>query len=190
MTEEHWKPVKGYEGQYEVSDKGRVRSLDRYVKTANKRSKTGKYFVEGKIRKPFVGHDGYLRMALNKDGVNKKYFVHRLVMETFSPNPDPEHLTQINHKNEITNDNRVENLEWCTQTYNNNYGNRIEKQAKALVNGKRAKKVGQYDLNGNLVKVWASTRECERHGFKHSGVGACCLGKWDKYKGYRWKYIK
>ena len=96
----------------------------------------------------------------------------------------------VEHKNEITDDNRLDNLEWCTQTYNNNYGNRIAKQAKALVNGKRAKPVGQYTLDGKLIKIWPSTRECERNGFKHSGVGACCLGKWPTYKGYKWKYIK
>lgn len=183
-----WKPVKDYEGQYEVSDKGRVRSIDRYIPYQKNPSK--KAHIKGKMKKAFVAHDGYLRVALSKNGKSKKFFVHRLVLEAFSPNPDPEHLTQINHKNEITNDNRVENLEWCTQTYNNNYGNRIEKQANALVNGKKAKKVGQYDLDGNLIKVWASTRECGRHGFKHSGVGACCLGKWDTYKGYKWKYIE
>lgn len=188
MTEEHWKPIKGYEGLYEVSDKGRVRSIDRYIPYQKNPSK--KAHIKGKMKKPFVAHDGYLRVALSKNGKSKKFFVHRLVLEAFGPNPDPEHLTQINHKNEITNDNRVENLEWCTQTYNNNYGNRIEKQAKALVNGKKAKKVGQYDLDGNLIKVWASTRECGRHGFKHSGVGACCLGKWGTYKGYKWKYIE
>lgn len=188
MTEEHWKPVKGYEGQYEVSDKGRVRSIDRYIPYQKNPSK--KAHIKGKMKKPFVAHDGYLRVALSKNGKSKKFFVHRLVLEAFSPNPDPEHLTQINHKNEITNDNRVENLEWCTQTYNNNYGNRIEKQAQSLVNGKKAKKVGQYDLDGNLIRIWASTRECERHGFKHTGVSACCLGKWDTYKGYRWKYVE
>lgn len=189
MTEEHWKSIKGYEGYYEVSDKGRVRSVDRYVPTKNSRSKNHKYFVKGRIKKPFVAHDGYLRMPLNKNGKSKKFFVHRLVMNAFSPNPDPERLTQINHKNEITSDNRVENLEWCTQTYNNNYGDRVTKQAQSLVNGKKAKRVGQYDLDGNLIKIWPSTRECGRHGFKHSGVGACCLGKWDRYKGYKWKYI-
>lgn len=188
MTEEHWKPVKGYEGQYEVSDKGRVRSIDRYIPYQKNPSK--KAHIKGKMKKPFVAHDGYLRVALSKNGKSKKFFVHRLVLEAFSPNPDPEHLTQINHKNEITNDNRVENLEWCTQTYNNNYGNRIEKQAQSLVNGKKAKKVGQYDLDGNLIRIWASTRECERHGFKHTGISACCLGKWDTYKGYRWKYVE
>ena len=119
----------------------------------------------------------------------KKFFVHRLVMNTFSPNPDPEHLTQINHKNEITSDNRVENLEWCTQPITTIMVIGLEKQAQSLVNGKKIKRVGQYDLKGNLIKIWPSTRECGRHGFKHSGVGACCLGKWNKYKGYKWKYI-
>ncbi|MEK3680967.1 HNH endonuclease [Lactobacillus crispatus] len=132
----------------------------------------------------------YKARKLLRNGKTKKYFVHRLVMNAFKPNPNPEKYTQINHKNEITYDNRLDNLEWCTQTYNNNYGDRIAKQAKALVNGKKAKPVGQYTLDGRLVKIWPSTRECERHGFKHSGVGACCLGKWPTYKGYKWKYIK
>ena len=184
---EVWKDIPGYEGLYEVSNQGRVRSVDRII--PNPKNGKVNYPVRGKIRKLEKAHDGYLRIALNKEGKSKKYFVHRLVMNAFSPNPDPEHLTQVNHKNEITNDNRLENLEWCSQTYNNNYGGRIRKQARSLVNGKKAKRVAQYDLEGNLIKIWESTRECGRHGFKHSGVGACCLGKWDKYKGYRWKYL-
>lgn len=187
MTTEHWKAIPGYEGYYEVSDLGRVKSIDRII--PNPKNGKMNFLVKGKIRKLQKAHDGYLRVTLNKNGNAKKYFVHRLVMYAFCPNPDPDKYTQINHKNEITNDNRPENLEWCTQTYNNNYGGRIAKQANALVNGKRAKAVGQYTLNGKLVKIWPSTRECGRHGFKHSGVGACCLGKWTSYKGYKWKYV-
>lgn len=185
--EEHWKTIGGYEGLYEVSDQGRIRSVDRYVINP----KTGKrdFYRKGTIRRLEKAHDGYRRIALNKDGKVKRYFVHRLVLDAFHPNPNPEKYTQVNHKNEVTDDNRLSNLEWCTQVYNNNYGDRIEKQAQTLINGKRAKKVGQYDLSGKLIKIWASTRECERNGFKHSGVGACCLGKWKTYKGYKWKYI-
>lgn len=185
---EHWKAIPGYEGFYEVSDLGRIRSIDRFI--YNRWSGKNDRLVKGKIRKTEEAHDGYRRVRLLRNGKSKKYFVHRLVMNAFKPNPNPGKYTQINHKNEITDDNRLDNLEWCTQTYNNNYGNRIAKQAKALVNGKRAKPVGQYTLDGKLIKIWPSTRECERNGFKHSGVGACCLGKWPTYKGYKWKYIK
>ncbi|NRO92522.1 hypothetical protein IMAU10033_00431 [Lactobacillus helveticus] len=184
---EHWKAIPGYEGFYEVSDLGRVRSADRII--SNPKNGKMNLPIKGKIRKLAKAHDGYLRVALSKNGKSKTYFVHRLVMNAFCPNPDPKKYTEINHKNEITYDNRLQNLEWCTRTYNNNYGNRIAKQAKALVNGKKAKPVAQYTLDGKLVKVWPSTRECGRHGFKHSGVGACCLGKWPTYKGYKWKYV-
>jgi len=117
---EHWKAIPGYEGFYEVSDLGRIRSIDRFI--YNRWSGKNDRSVKGKIRKTEEAHDGYRRVRLLRNGKTKKYFVHRLVMNAFKPNPNPEKYTQINHKNEITYDNRLDNLEWCTQTYNNTRG--------------------------------------------------------------------
>ena len=117
---EIWRDIKGYEGLYQISNLGNVKSLN-YNKTGQER-----------LMVPQVGHDGYRRVALfNKQkGIkNKKYFVHRLVVWAF-----PEICGEwfegavVNHKNEITSDNRAENLEVCDQSYNNTYGNGMKKR--------------------------------------------------------------
>lgn len=108
MTEEIWKPVVGYEGLYEVSSYGRVRSLRR-----------------GRILTGTINRDGYVRCHIKVNGVLKSHFVHRLVAEAFIPNPD--NLSCVNHKDEVKINNSVENLEWCDRKYNNNYGSRMDK---------------------------------------------------------------
>ena len=101
---EAWRPVKGYEGQYEVSDLGNVRSLDRYIET-----KKGIFFLKGKMRKSFISNKGYRMLAL----CGKKYLVHRLVAEAFCENPDRERFNVVDHINTDTLDNRAINLRWC-----------------------------------------------------------------------------
>lgn len=105
LKNEQWKDIDGYDGMYQVSDLGRVRSL--------------KY---GKVRVLRFGknHKGYLQISLYKDRKRKRFYVHRLVANAFIPNSD-ENKTQINHKNEIKSDNRVSNLEYCTASYNLSY---------------------------------------------------------------------
>ncbi len=107
--DEKWKEIRGYEGLYEVSNSGLVRSL--------KRSTTS-----GKVLRQNKDKYGYYRVCLSKDNIPKTYIVHRLVAEAFIDNPD--NLPCINHKNEIKTDNRSENLEWCTVAYNNSYNDR------------------------------------------------------------------
>lgn len=120
MYIEIWKDIPGYEGLYMASTHGRIKSLDKYVveKTGKKR------FMKGKILKQQTTEDGYKAISLHKNGKNKKYLVHRLIALTFIPNPN--NYPCINHKIddfEHRSDNRVENLEWCDNKYNNNYGN-------------------------------------------------------------------
>ena len=127
---EEWKDVVGYEGLYEVSNLGNVRGVDRIVQYKNS-YKT----IKGKVKTPRYYPDGYTSVILSKDGYKKQYFVHRLVAYAFIPNPD--NLPCINHINEIPDDNRVENLEWCTIQYNNTYGTRIKREIETKIkNGK------------------------------------------------------
>ena len=127
---EEWRDVKGYEGLYQVSNEGRVKSLKRYRK--NKAGCVAK--IQEKLIKPHLNHRGYCQAPLCKDSVVRMFAVHRLVAKAFLPNPD--NLPQVNHKDEDKENNFVfinedgsvnlekSNLEWCTNEYNSRYGTR------------------------------------------------------------------
>ena len=124
---EEWRPVVGYEGLYEVSSYGRVRSVDRYVKVGY-----GSYRLhKGKVLSPAKNKYGYLAVNLQ---AGNRCNIHRLVAEAFIPNPD--NLPQVNHKDEDKTNNSVDNLEWCSRKYNCNYGTRnIRRIETAIKNG-------------------------------------------------------
>ena len=162
MKKEYWKPVVGYEGLYMVSNWGRVKSIK---------------FGKERILKPVTNSSGYLLVGLYKNNIEKKYSVHRLVAEAFIPNPY--NLPQVNHRDENKLNNNVDNLEWCTNEYNINYGTRTERYSKPVL---------QYTLDGEFVGEWPSARECGRNGFNQGSVSACCRGELKTHKGYIWKY--
>ena len=175
MTEEVWRDVKGYEGLYQVSNMGRVKSLGR-------KDRFGRVIKE-RILEPAVTHNGYLRVGLHVDGKRKMLRVHRLVCEAFHENPD--NKSEVNHVNENKTDNRACNLEWSTRTENCNHGSRNERVAKA-----QSKPIGQFSLDGKLIKVWQSACEARRQtGFDQGYVGAVARGKFKQAYGYIWKYI-
>ena len=176
---ELWKDVKDYEGLYQVSTFGRVRSLDKYVNTGIKHS--DKVLRKGKILKARKDKDGYLKIGLRKENKAKQCFVHRLVAEAFISNPD--NFPEVNHKDEVKTNNLPITLEWCTNYYNVHYGTGIQRCAK-----KRSKKVYQYDLQGNLIKEWSSVAEAGRNGFTATRVSNCCRGNGKTHKGYIWSY--
>ena len=171
---ETWKDIAGYEGLYQVSDFGEVRSL-KYGKT--RVLKTGKH------------RNGYLLVNLWKEGKRKHHYIHRLVAQAFIQNPN--NLPCINHKDEDKTSNVVTNLEWCSYSYNNCYGTRKERVAEANINNpKQSDIVLQMTLGYVLVKEWSSMMECGRNGFDQGSVSKCCNNKYGKqgnvYKGYRW----
>ena len=121
MIEEIWKPIEGYEGLYEVSNLGRVRSLDRFYYRLHK----------GKVLSPTKDRYGYLTVTLNCNGKSKTIKIHRLVAQAFLPNPD--NLPQVNHKDEVKSNNCVDNLEWCSAKYNVNFGTRQERYRNTML---------------------------------------------------------
>ena len=118
---EEWRPIEGYEGLYEVSSYGKVRSLDRYVKNGHSSYRLQK----GRVLSPTKDRYGYLFVILTCNGKHKMFLVHRLVAQAFIINFD--NLLEVNHKDEDKTNNSVENLEWCDRKYNLNYGSRKDK---------------------------------------------------------------
>lgn len=183
--EEIWKDVVGYEGLYQVSNIGNVKSLNwrglgkpknLYLKPHNK---------------------GYLQVELAKDGNKKCYTVHQLVATAFIPNPN--NLAQINHKDEDKKNNRVDNLEWCTRSYNAAYS--IDRHPERKPNGigrrkgSRFKginselKILQLSLDGEIVKEWSCSRDIFlKTGMSDWSISECCRGNRKTAYGYKWQY--
>lgn len=175
MSEEIWKDIPNYEGIYQASNLGRVKSLKR------------PYGLKEKILKPQINDSGYYRVELWKQSIGKHYKVHRLVWEAFNGSI-PEGL-QVNHINEIKTDNRLENLNLMTCKENNNYGTHNKRVAKKMTNGKLSKVVLQFTLDNILVKEYPSAHQVEREtGFCNQHILDCCKGKQKTAYGYKWKY--
>lgn len=173
MTE-IWKPVNGYEGRYEVSNLGRFKS---YAQDRN----NGKIKVGNKNRK------GYLVMLLYDGKGHKKWFpVHRLVASAFLENPKS--LPQVNHKDEDKTNNCIDNLEWCTNEYNNRYGTRIERQRETMRTVKETKKVYSVDKEG-IIEFFDSIKEAEiKTGNSHSNIVRALKGRRKSCGNRTWHY--
>ena len=173
MTEnETWKDVVGYDGLYKVSDKGNVLSVVRRDSRGNR--------CGGRILKPTCHKDGYSRVSLYKNGIVKIKSTHRLVAEAFIPNTNG--FSQVNHRDEVKDNNNVENLEWCDSKYNINYGTRTERLSK---------KVRAFNVETGEVVTFNSTREAERKGYNSSAVSQASRGIYhggNLYRNHRWSY--
>ena len=184
MVEEIWKPIKGYEGLYEISNWGRVKSLN-YKGTGR-----------AELMKPENCINGYLQVQLSKNGKADNCLIHRLVAQTFLPNPLNKPC--VNHKIEGdkgktmnfvffnedgTVDEESTTIEWVTYEENINYGTRNERMAKT-----QSKKVLQFTLDGEFVREWNSTMECGRNGYSQGNIAACCRGERKSHKGFKWQY--
>lgn len=183
---EVWKDIKGYEGLYQVSNLGRVKSFDVYIKVGIKNAETALH--KGRILKPMKNRQGYMRVELCKGGERKAIFVHRLVASVFIENP--ENKVCVNHIDGDKQNNCVENLEWCT--YSENMQHAFDTGLKRCKYGKEHhnhSEVTQYDLQGNFIRLWYGFHEINRVlGFDYRNIHACCNGKQKTAYGYVWRY--
>lgn len=165
---EAWLNIPGYEGLYEASTHGRIRSTKRNT-------------TNGKILTLVERPDKYLVTNLSKEGKEKTARVARLICETFIPNPNA--YPCVNHKDENRKNNNVGNLEWCSYEYNNNYGLHKQRATES-----RSKKVVQYDINGGFISEYPSINEASRKtGIALSCIGRCCSGEFKQTHGYIFK---
>ena len=186
MNNETWKDIKGYEGLYQVSNFGRIKSL------------LGTEMIHGKLiykkRKKILSQTinakkkPYLRIGLNKKGKRKCFLVHRLVAEAFIPNP--ENKPQVNHKDGDKANNYVDNLEWCT-----NLENKIHAVQNNLIarlyeeKNPHCTQVKQYNLNGNLIKEWECIRTASKKlNINETSISSCCRKRSKTAGGYIWRY--
>ena len=187
--QEIWKDVVGYEGYYQVSNLGRVKSVDRIVIMKNQFCEFEK-MRKSKLLKTAKLKSGYMQVGLCKNGIMTNKRIHRLVCESFIENKN--NYPIINHKDENKANNNVDNLEWCTHSYNRNYGTTPGKMRNININDpKKSKKVAQIK-NGKIIAIFPSAAEVQRTlGYMLSNIKSCCNNK-PHHKtayGYEWKFI-
>lgn len=181
MTE-IWKDIKGFENSYQISNTGKVKSLERKVP-----SKTRNTFqtIKEKIRKTNTTTAGYEYVVLSKGSIHKTLLIHRLIAEHFLDNPN--NLECVNHKDENKANNNVNNLEWCNYKYNNTYKNINLRRNKNNI----IRKIIQYDLDMNELKRWNSIKEAaNEYNAKSSNIVKCCKGERNHCCGFKWRYYE
>jgi len=165
---EEWRPIKGYEDRYKISNTGVVFSE-----------------ISKKFLTPKIDRYGYKVVSLCRDGKSKYTTIHRLVATAFIPNPY--NLPTVNHKDENKLNNVVINLEWATVKDNVNYGTRNERMA----NSKKKNPIAQYDTKMNLIRIHLGIKDAQRTtGINRNSIREVCLGKRSDAGGYKWCYYK
>lgn len=172
---EKWKDIIGYEGLYQASSLGNIRSLDRYDCRGN--------WIKGKVMKPRLINSGYLMVHFrNENGKRKGLLVHRLVAQAWIDNPEGK--KQVDHIDENKLNNRVENLRWATPKENTNHGTGMKRAALS-----RGISVAQLTEDNEVIAIFPSLAEAGRKTkINDSAIGACCSGRFKHAGGYKWRY--
>lgn len=188
MENEIWKDIVGFEGYYMVSSFGSVKSFDRRIQ----HNYGGKATRLGRLLKLGVSH-GYNYAYLSVNKTVKAFRVHRLVAEAFIPNP--ENRPQVNHKNGIKIDNKIENLEWSTSSENlqhaHSTGLKLGTKGKVGKDNIKSIPIKQLDpKDGKVIKVWDSIGVASREtGYEISNLIKCCKGRGKTAYGFRWSNL-
>lgn len=180
--QEIWKDIQGYEGLYKISNLGNVKSMN-YARRGY-----------AKILTPKKNNCGRLWVELTNCGNKKQFLIHRLVAMAFIPNPN--NYPQINHIDENPQNNKVENLEWCTREYNIEYylerhnpKKREVKNYSSKYNKRIDLKVNQYTKDGELIRIWNNSRQVQTElGWNDWSISECCRNKRKTAYGFVWQY--
>lgn len=181
LNNEIWRDIFNYEGCYQVSNFGRVKSLERFTND-------GHHILEKILSQSFT--KGYLKVGLSKNGKCKTIYVHKLVADAFIPNPN--NLPEINHKDENKENNMVDNLERCTYYYNIHYGSAIERGRNKQLNSKKtSKSVVKIGKNNEIIDKYESINEASRQtNINCVNICQCCNKKRKTAGGYKWAFVK
>ena len=183
---ETWRPVRDFEGLYEVSNLARVRSLERQMTKIRKSATYYLYRIREKIMSQFKAKNGYFVVRLYKEGRCFHKLIHRLVAEAFVPNPD--NLPEVNHKDECKTNNLPSNLEWCDHQYNLTYGGRLER----VSDSNSKKPIEQLTLDGQHVAYYKGRKDAEHKSggkFQAATIQAVLSGRRKTAYGYLWRSI-
>jgi len=188
MNKEKWEIIDGYEGKYHVSSKGKIIAITRICRNTDNT-------INNKRIKEWSNKKGYVFVSLIKNGHTKNYRIHRLVAQTFIPNP--KNKPQVNHINGIKTDNRVENLEWVTDSENKRHGYRTGLLIPFMpMKGKKGAKcpnsrpVLQMNLAGTPIYIYSSSKEaCLVTGVSRLLLSKCLNGKKENALDFKWRYF-
>ena len=181
-TEEVWKDIKNYEGEYQISNLGRVKSLDRIIRNEGLKGGHKFYIKKEQLLNPTQHKHGYYQVGLNREHKKKMFLVHRLVAEAFCRNPN--NYKEINHIDGNKTNNSAENLEWVNHSENmkHAYANELNKG--------NHKKIAQFTLNNKKVDEFKSVLEASKKtGFCKQALSNAARGRYKTSYGYIWRYV-
>lgn len=189
FSNEEWRDIPRYLGRYQVSSYGRVRTFPKDVSYMNPNGTYSYQILGGEIMRQQKDAKGYCYITLSQENLSvSQELVHRLVAESFIPNPN--FYPVVNHKDENPSNNHRDNLEWCTYQYNCTYGTALSRMSEKA--RERGRRIGMYSLSdGSLIKVFKCPAEISEYFNKdmHGNILAVCNGRRKKCAGYNWKFI-